>query len=204
MASSDINICSQALTLLRAEPISSFSDGTNESDICAQLYPDFIKSLFANYPWTFATKKARLNQETVTPVNEYQYVHIIPAEALLVWAVFNSGELNVTPVKDYDIYASDGARRIYSNHSTLYADYTVYMAEGNWPPYFTQFAIYAFAAHIAVALTHNEGLAAYYTGKAYGGGNMKGGLFGLAAATDSKQKRNEYIFDAPFIAARFS
>lgn len=206
MASSEIDICSQSLTLLRAEPISSFSDGTNEADICDQLYVGFIKNLLGNYPWSFATKKAQLNQESVTPVNEYRYSHIVPAEALLVWAVFDSSSVGATPIKDYDIFASDGARRIYSNYPTLYADYTVYTDEANWPPYFEQFVVHAFAAHIAVPLTHNESLAQYYSVKAYGSGsgNMKGGLFGVAAATDSKQKRNEYIFDSPFTRARFS
>lgn len=206
MATSSIDICSQALTLLRANPISSFSDGTNEAEICTQLYNEFVKSILASYPWTFATKKAMLSREVGTPVNEYKYMHIVPADALLVWAVFDSGQVGCTPIKDYDIYASDGTRRIYSNYETLYADYTAHTSEANWPPYFTQFVIHALAGHLAVPVTHNESLAQYYTVKAYGStsGNMKGGLFGSAAATDSKQKRNEYIFSSPITQARFS
>lgn len=206
MATSEIDICSQALTLLRANPISSFSDGTNEAEICDQLYDDFVKSLLASYPWTFATKKSQLSRETGTPVNEYRYMHIVPAEALLVWAVFDSSAVGCVPIRDYDIYASDGTRRIYSNYETLYADYTAHVDEANWPPYFVQFVVHALAAHLAVPVTHNEGLAQYYAVKAYGStsGNMKGGLFGSAAATDSKQKRNEYIFSSPITAARFS
>jgi hypothetical protein len=206
VANSDIDVCSQALTLLRADPISSFSDGTNEADICSQLYQDFIKNLFSTYPWTFATKKAQLNLETAAPLNEYLYSFIVPSEALLIWAVFDSAQNNVTPISDYDIYASDGTRRIYTNRSPLYADYTVYLDEANWPPYFTQFAVYALAAHLAMPVTHNVALAEYYNVKAYGSltGNSKGGLFGQAMAIDSKQKRNEYIFSSPFTEARFS
>lgn len=206
MADSNIDICSQALTLLRADTISSFSDGTNESDICDQLYTDFIKSLFSSYPWTFATKKAQLNLESTAPLNEYSYSFIVPSEALLIWAVFDSNAQGAIPISDYDIYASDGTRRIYTNRSPLYADYTVYLDEANWPPYFVNFAVHAFAAHIAMALTHNSSLAEFYSVKAYGSlsGNGKGGLFGQAAATDSKQKRNEYIFSSPFTEARFS
>lgn len=206
MALSDLDICSQALTLLRASPISSFNEGTNEADICKLLYNDFVAASLTLHPWTFATKKSFLNRELATPVNEYKYIHIVPAEALLIWAVFNSNQANVSPVNNYDIYASDGGRRIYSNYETLYADYTVYASETVWPHYFVQFMIHAFAAHIAVPVCHDETLAQYYTTKAYGspGGNMKGGLFGAAASTDSKQKRNEFIFSSPIIAARFS
>lgn len=206
MANSNIDICSQALTLLRADPISSFADGSNEADICNQLYEDFVKSLFAAYPWTFATKKARLNLESTAPINEYKYAFIVPSEALLVWAVFDSEQTGIAPISDYDIYASDGTRRIYTNRSPLYADYTVYLDEANWPPYFTQFAVHALAAHLAMPVTHNVTLAEYYNTKAYGSlsGNGKGGLFGQAASIDSKQKRNEYIFSSPFTEARFS
>lgn len=206
MAVSSIDICSQALTLLRAAPISSFSEGTNEADICGQLYEDFVKNLLASYPWTFATKKAMLNREAQTPINEYKYIHIVPADALLIWAVFDSNQTGIAPVNNYDIYASDGTRRIYSNYETLYADYTFFASEANWPPYFTQFVTHALAAHLAVPVCHDDTLAQYYSVRAYGStsGNMKGGLFGAAAATDAKQKRNEFIFSSPFIAARFS
>jgi len=37
-----------------------------------------------------------------------------------------------------------------------------------------------------------------------GNGNRKGGLFGIAAGMESKQKRNEYIVSSPFTNARFS
>jgi hypothetical protein len=49
-------------------------------------------------------------------------------------------------------------------------------------------------------------LADYYRNIAYGSqqGNSKGGLLGLAMSTDSKQKRNEYIFSDPLTNARFS
>jgi len=203
----DIEIASQALTLLRADTISSFSQGTNEAEICDLLYASHIQYILSIYPWTFATKKRMLNQDTTDPINEYTYSHIIPSEALLIWAVFNTDAVGATPVRDYDVY-SDGAsaRRIFSNHPALYADYVIYPDENAWPAYFTQFAIVSFAARLAVPVTGNADLAAYYEKEAYGSAtaNKKGGLFGVATATDSKQKRNEYIFSSPITEARFS
>ena len=204
----NVSIASQALLLLRANTISSFSDDSNEAEIVNVMYEDFIKSLLCIYPWTFATKKAQLNQATTGPIGEYTYSHILPAESLLLWALFNTDNVGASPVNDYDIYGDDtGAlRRVYSNYSALYADYTIYISENNWPPYFSQFAINALAAHLAVPVAGNADLAKYYETQAWGSSNAnrKGGLFGVAAVTDSKQKRNEYVVSSPFIDARFS
>lgn len=204
----NVSVASQALLLLRAEPISSFSDDSNEAEICNTMYEEHIKHLLSIYPWTFATKKAQLNQDSTSPIGEYTYSHIIPAEAMLIWAIFQTDEVGATPVTNYDIYSEDtGAlRRIYSNYSTLYADYTKYISENNWPPYFTLFAINSLASYLAIPVTGNADLAKYYEDKAYGSANAnrKGGLFGIAAATDSKQKRNEFVVSSPITEARFS
>lgn len=199
---SNVTIASQALTLLRADSISAMS----ENVIVEELYDGHITHLLGIYPWTFATKKRQLTQDPTAPISEYTYSHIIPAEALLIWALFNTDEVGASPVVNYDIYGTDSSRRIFSNYDTLYADYTIYPNENVWPPYFTQFAIHSLAGYLAVPVTGNSELAELYTGIAYGtaNANRKGGLFGVAAATDSKQKRNEFIVSSPFTTARFS
>jgi hypothetical protein len=201
----DISNASQSMLLLRANTISSFSEDSNEAEVCATMYEQHIKHVLSIYPWTFATKKRQLTRDSVAPIGEYTYSHVIPAEALLIWAVFNSANVGSNPVRDYDIY-SDGssARRIFSNHETLYADYVIYPDENAWPPYFTEFFINSFASVTAIPVTGNSELAEYYKQKAYGSSNMKGGLFGVAAAMDSKQKRNEYVVSSPITEARFS
>ena len=203
----NISVASQALLLLRANTISSFSEASNEAEICNIMYEEHIKQLLSIYPWTFATKKAQLNQDSTDPIGEYTYSHIVPAEALLIWALFTSDDIGANPVNDYDIYGdTTGAlRRIYSNHEALYADYTIYIPENNWPPYFAQFAINSFASYIAIPVTGKADLADYYERKAYGSpsANRKGGLFGVAVSTDSKQKRNEYVVSSPLVDARF-
>lgn len=203
---SNVTVASQALLLLRADTISSFADDSNEAEILAVMYEEHIKSLLSIYPWTFATKKRQLSQDSTGPINEYTYSHIIPAEALLIWALFNSDEVGVQPVRDYDIYGTDSSRRIFSNYDTLYADYIIYPDENVWPAYFMQFAIHSLAAYLAIPVTGNSDLAAHYNQVAYGSANAnrKGGLFGVAASTDAKQKRNEYVISSPLTEARFS
>ncbi len=207
MATTNVTVANQALRLLRATPVvSTFNDGSAAGNILLDMYDDHIKALFSMYPWTFATKKALLVADATSPVNEYKYSHEIPAEAMLVWAVFNSSLVGARPVVDYDMYGSETERFIFSNYPTLYADYTIDRAEAVWPYYFVQFAVHSLAAHIAMPVTGNMELADYWYRKAYGSANAngKGGFYGIATSTDSKQKRNEYIISSPLTEARFS
>jgi len=203
-----VAVTSQALLLIGASAIDSFSDDSNEAEIANVLYEPYIKSLLSIYPWTFATKKRLLVQDTIAPIGEYRYSHTVPAEAKLIWALFNTANVGAPPIKDFDIYADDtgNLRRIYSNQPTLFADYTIYISESAWPEYFEVFAVSALASKLAIPITRNAELASFYRQEAFGSANanMKGGLYGVATSTDAKQKRNEMVVSSPLTEARFS
>jgi hypothetical protein len=205
MVSSDIDIAAQALGLLRASTISSFDDGSNEAEIADLYYGDFAQDILTRYPWSFATKKRLLNQ-TTAPANEWRYAHIVPAEALRIWALFPNSAVGVNPINNYDIQAPSGPRRIFSNNNVIYGEYTVYTDESNWPGYFTHFAIHAFAALIALPVTDDDALAQQMHRLAWGTPEQaeKGGKFSVAAGIDAQQKPPEVIVDSPLIGARFS
>ena len=59
MAAGDtsIRICSDALLILGAKPISSFSEGTDAANICDRLYPNIRDATIQQYPWEFSFKK---------------------------------------------------------------------------------------------------------------------------------------------------
>lgn len=207
MADSREDIASQSLGLLRADSVSDFNEGTNEADICALFYDDWVLDVLTRYPWSFATKKRRINQDTATPVNEYAYAHIVPGEALRIWAVFDSASVGAKGIKDYDIQTlEDGSRRILSNYETLYLEYTIYVGESFWPGYFIHFAIHAFAALVAKPVTDQDDLQAKYQILAWGQQpeNEQGGKFGVACKIDAMQKPGEVIQSSPLVEARFS
>ena len=54
MASGDtkLSICSDALIMLGAKPLSSFSEGTDAAQICDRLYDDIRDSTIGMHPWT--------------------------------------------------------------------------------------------------------------------------------------------------------
>lgn len=206
MGTTKERLASQALGLLREESISSFDDGTNAADIVKLYYDDFVEDMLTRYPWSFVKLKRKLNQDSAAPLNEYKYSHIVPAEALRMFAVYPSGKVGAKGLTDFDIQAPDGARRIFSNHSELWGEYTVYADESNWPAYFSGFAQYAFAAHIALPVTDDEGLAQLMHTKAFGTSEEKekGGKFSVAVGIDDLQKPGEEIISSPLIEARFS
>ncbi|MCK5606293.1 hypothetical protein KAR91_30615 [Candidatus Pacearchaeota archaeon] len=205
MASSDINIASQALALVRADPITSFNDGSPEAGIVSLFYNDFVQDMLTRHPWSFATKKRLLNG-TTPPINQYSNAHLIPAECLRLWALYPDSTVGVRPINEYDIQAPDGPRKIFSNHEVLYGEYTIYTAETNWPGYFTHFLIYAFAAVIAIPVTDQPDIAKAMHTLAWGppSDGEKGGKFSVATGLDAQQKPGEIVYDSPFVAARFS
>ena len=53
------DICSRALTMVGANTISSFDDGTTESDVADQLYEDTLRSLLTQTRWRFSTQQVK-------------------------------------------------------------------------------------------------------------------------------------------------
>ena len=62
MAAGDtsLSICSDALVMLGAKPISSFDEGTDEASISDRLYGDIKNQALMLYPWSFSFKKLQL------------------------------------------------------------------------------------------------------------------------------------------------
>ncbi|NTU50282.1 MAG: hypothetical protein HGA87_05285 [Desulfobulbaceae bacterium] len=201
MSFSKYDICSMALTNLRANTISSFMDGSNEGEICGIFYDAFIKDIFSRYPWSFALKKRLLSQDSTDPVNEFTYRHILPAECERLWSVYSSSAVGATKVRDYDILE----RYIQSDYDTLYGEYTYYVSEATWPGYFIQYATSALAAAIAMPVSDSQELADRWQVIAYGTPQEqeKGGKFLVAAQQDMAQKPFDMMPVCEIITARF-
>lgn len=202
MGTTKEDVAGVALSLIRANPISSFDDGSNEANIITANYSPLIRKLMTLHPWGFALKKRLLNQNATDPVNEYTYSHIIPSEVQRIFRLYDSSSVGALPISDYKIVGTN----IFSNHSQLWAEYTVYTAESNWPAYFADFAAYAVAARIAMIVTDDDTLAARLEQRAYGPPSAagRGGEFAIAANIDSQQQPAQTIQTSELISFRFS
>lgn len=204
MASGDtkLSICSDALIMLGASPLSSFSEGTDAAQICDRLYDDLKDSLIASYPWSWSFKKVQLAQLSETPVNEWKYYYQLPGDRLSgVRAVFNSNASGMRPIQRGWEVLQD---RLMTSEDQIWIDYQYSPTEALLPTYFVLLLKYAMAADIAETVTDQITKADYFERKAFGspGENRRGGQMRVAMNIDGANKSVERIEDYSLIAVR--
>lgn len=204
MAAGDtgVSICSDALILLGAKPISSFNDGTDEANTCDRLYSDVRDTVLSLYPWSFAYKKVKLARLVTTPTSEWKYEYQMPGDRLgNPRALFETNSLYARPVKEWDIEGD----KILTNYEEVYVDYPYQTPEYAMPKYFVQLLKYFMAWHLALPITEQEGKSAYWQGVAVGGPaeNGRGGFFRQATNVDGQGQPPQVIEDYALVAARF-
>lgn len=204
MAAGDtgVSICSDALILLGAKPISSFNDGTDEANTCDRLYSDVRDTVLSAYPWSFAYKKVKLARLVTTPNSEWKYEYQMPGDRLgNPRALFETNSLYARPVKEWDIEGD----KILTNYEQVYIDYPYQTPEYAMPQYFVQLLKYYMAWHLALPITEQESKSAYWQGVAVGAPseNGRGGFFRQASNIDGQGQPPQVIEDYALVAARF-
>ena len=210
MASGDSNvtICNQALNLLGADVISSFSDTTNDAaTVCNNIYDTVKKQTLSLYPWSFALTKVQLARSSTTPINEWSYQYDLPSTAVsgTPLQVYNSSATRVLPIQNYELLYTASGPTIATNESSIYIDYvTSGISEGLMPSYFVQLLVYMMAWHLAEPVTDQTTKADYWRTVALGGmaENGRGGYFRQAMNIDGRGKPNYAIVDFPLADVR--
>lgn len=159
-ASSPIDVCSRALILIGADPITSFDDGNNEALIASNMYEDIARSALVNSRWRFATNQVEMNRLSEKPTGRYEAAYQLPSGWLMTHAVTINDN-----VIEYQTYGN----KIFADTSptdTLILDYTYRAEEQNWPSYFTIAVQYELASVFAVGLARDQALASLMTQQA--------------------------------------
>ncbi len=138
-----IQIISNAMVLIGANPISSLSEGT-EGLVGTALYEASYEDILANHSWRFATKKVQLARLTESPLNEFSYQYQLPTDNITV-----EKEQNLT---DYEIYGD----KLYSNSPEVFIDYRYRVDETLLPSYFVKTLEFFLAAQFAIPITDNS------------------------------------------------
>ena len=181
MAQTDINICSQALVLLGADPISNF----NESDAartCGLVYPTARDAALNEIPWRFTIVKEQLTRKTEKPIAGWENAFIIPGGGTIE-AIYETDAVGAAPSEQFTIYGRD----VYSNREELWADVRFKRVEAEWPIYFYHFMIAEIASLIAFDITDQQSTADRWAVEARGTPEeaRQGGRFGQAAFMDA-------------------
>jgi len=153
-ADSPIDICSRALILIGAEPITSFDDGTTEALVSVNMYEDAARTALVNTRWRFATNQAVLNLLVDEPTGRYDNAYQLPTDYLMVHAI---------TVNDYPIQYNIYGNKVFADTADadqLVADYTYRASEENWPSYFTLAVEYGLAAMFATSIARDSTMAA--------------------------------------------
>lgn len=203
MAAGDsaLSVCSDALLMLGAKPISSFTEGTDEASVCDSLYPNIRDQAITIYPWSFSFKKVQLARLVTTPTNEFKYEYQMPSDRLTApRAVYNSNGVSEYPITNYRIMGS----KLLTNEETIYVDYQYNVPETEMPVWFIQLLKYLVAWHIAIPITEQVDKAQYWQTVAVGtpGDNGRGGYMRTAMNVDGQNQPVNGIKDFSLIAVR--
>lgn len=200
MAAGDsaVSICSDALILLGAKPISSFNDGTDESNTADRLYPNVRDMALSMYPWSFAYKKLKLARLLTTPTNEWEYEYQMPGDRLgNPRAAFSSESVGARPFKNWEILGD----KLLTNEKKVVIDYPYQTPEFAMPQYFVQLLKYMMAWHLAYPITEQEAKTQYWQAVAIGAG--RDGYFRQAASIDGQGQPPQVIEDFTLVEARY-
>lgn len=198
----DLSICADALILLGAAPISSFTEGTDTAQACDRLYPDLKNTLLSTYVWSWTLKKVQLQRLSDTPINEWKYAYQMPGDHLTgALAVFeNDGTAQRSVRYGWEIYGD----QLVTNMETVYIDYQTTLAETAMPNYFVRLLRTALAAELAIVITDQASKADYFRALAYGGAadNGRGGLMREAMNIDARGQSTQIVEDFSLIQVR--
>lgn len=190
-ANTPIKICSRASVLMGGSPISSFTDGTVESDVCDAMYEDVARASLTNTRWRFATNQSVLTRIVSSPTGRFDAAYQLPADMLMMNAI----TVNDLPI-EYDIYGDKAYCNAVANDAVI-GDYIFRAEEANWPPYFTIAVEFTMAGILAVSVARDPQLASLM--------EQKANIFMMQARRlDSQQQTTRKLNTSRFIAQRRS
>lgn len=143
MSNTAVSICQQALVMIGANPISSFSDSTTEGIACQALYEGTVEDELSQYKWRFASGIQQLNRLADAPAAKWGAAYQLPPECLTPSTVY----INGNPI-DFDRYED----MIFCNAGTndeVFLEGVYRVDEQFWPAYFVRTVVYRLASHLA-------------------------------------------------------
>ena len=190
-ASTPLDICSRALILIGAEPISSFDDGTTEATVAVNMYEDVVQSALVNSRWRFATNQKVINRLTDAPTGRYDYAYQLPSDMIMLHGATVNGNLIEYQVYGDKLYADTTETDI------VIVDYSFRASEVNFPSYFTLAVEFSLAIIFATSIARDASLAGLMTERAES-------AMAKARSLDSQQQTTRKLETSRFLTARRS
>jgi len=149
-SASDIALASNAMLLLGGSTIASFTDGSAEAEIAANLFEHSYKSTLSGHRWRFAVKQVKLARLTATPEALFSYQFQLPTDILYLFRTIDN--------QRYEVYGD----RLYSNATEVTIEYVYDIESDKVPSYFAKMFEFYLASQFAIPLTGDLDKASYY------------------------------------------
>jgi|TARA_Y100001938_G_scaffold145098_1_gene221044 hypothetical protein len=190
-ADTPLDICSRALILIGAEPISSFDDGTTEATVAVNMYEDVVQAALVNSRWRFATNQKIVNRLTDAPTGRYDYAYQLPSDMIMLHGATVNGNLI-----EYQVYG-DKLFADTTETDTVIVDYSFRASEVDFPSYFTLAVEFSLAIIFATSIARDASLASLMTERAESS-------MAKARSLDSQQQTTRKLETSRFLTARRS
>lgn len=87
---SDTEIANRALRLLKANRITSLTDGSPNANKANDVFVEVREELLSSHNWNFATKRQKLAQLSAVPVFEFDHAYGLPSDWLRTVSVHDN------------------------------------------------------------------------------------------------------------------
>lgn len=181
-----VSICSNALLLLGADPISSFTDN-DQARLAKNLYQPTVDAVLRRHTWNCCVKRVQLAPESTAPAFDFSNQFLLPSDWLRTLQVGEYG--------DEIEYKTEG-RCILANTDVLPLRYIARVAEDKWDAALIDIVTHAMAARMAFPVTKSTSqqqiMEAKYQQE-----------FAFARAVDGQDDPPETLGDFPSYTSRF-
>ncbi len=188
MALNDVALCARALIRLGAAPITSFEDGTAESEIAGALYAPVCDALLSSYRWSFATGQIKLTALSESPIADYEYAFQLPVDFL---TAISCG----TGAKGRGVNYRITQGQLHCDYDAVTLTYIYRPDEEAFPPFFDAAVIARLSAEFCIPITES-------TSRAEALFRISEDEFARARQIDAQQKSPNYIQDFTLIDIR--
>lgn len=155
----NIEICNLALGRIGVDEINRMDEASQPARICTRYFNFTRQNVLRRFPWTFATKRVQLALLNET-APDYKYAYQYPSDALAIRLMYNDSFVGLPKDNYFRIMNGNGGRKIYSNISNAYVEYTADVKDSEtFDSQFIEAFSWKLAAEMAFALTGNMNLA---------------------------------------------
>lgn len=180
--STDIEVAQKAMVLVGLEPLTSFTDQTDEALVMNTIYEDILQDCLGQNNWNFALGQKTLSRLTDAPVDRWDAAYALPTNP----AVMQVQTVTIDDVpQKYDIYE----KYVYINaqvDDVVVLNYIFRPETQYFPPTFTLWLIYRLTSVLALSVTRKADVADSFT-------KLAEQQFRRAKARDSQQVTTQAV-----------